>query len=86
MLQKQSTSCLILQYWFKTFLKECTLPAGTNSELSFNLGGVQWIVLCNQEGLKGSSVHKQRHRGELHIEHIMMPFFVTHLGKEQPME
>lgn len=56
---------------FKTLLEKCneevTLPAGTNGELSFNLGGMQWIVLCNQEGLERSSIHKQRHSGELYI-------------------
>lgn len=56
-----------------------TLPAGTDGELSFDLGGVQWVVLRNQEGLKGSSVHKQGHGGELHIQHVVMPLFVTHL-------
>lgn len=58
-------------YDLKALLKKCieevTLPAGTNGELSFNLGGVQWVVLCNQEGLKRSSIHKQRHSGELYI-------------------
>lgn len=43
----------------KKCLEEFTLPAGTNGELRFDLGGVQWVVLCNQEGLKGSSIHKQ---------------------------
>jgi len=56
-----------------------TLPAGTDGELSFDLGGVQRVVLCNQEGLEGGSIHKQRNSGELHIEHIVMPLFVTSL-------
>jgi len=63
--------------------QEFTLPAGTNGELSLDLGGVQWVVLCDQEGLKGGSIHKQRHGGELHIQHIVMPLFVTHLQKKQ---
>lgn len=63
-----------------------TLPAGTNRELSFYLGGVQWVVLCNQEGLKGSPIHKYRNSGELHIKHIVMPLFVTHLERWQQDE
>lgn len=73
MLQLSSTKNLI----------DFTLPAGTNSELSFNLGGMQWVVLCNQEGLKGSPIHKQRHSGELHIQHVVMPLFVTNLWTTQ---
>lgn len=71
---------MILQHYLnKKCIEEFTLPAGTNGELSFYLGGMQWVVLCNQEGLKGSSIHKQRHSGELYIQHIVMPLFVTHL-------
>lgn len=58
---------------------KCTLPAGSNSELGFDLRGVQWVVLCDKEGLKGSAIHKQRDCGELHIQHIVMPLFVTDL-------
>lgn len=56
-----------------------TLPAGTNCELGPNLRGVKWIVLRHHEGLEGSPVHKQGDSGELHVQHIMMPLFVTHL-------
>lgn len=65
---------------FLNKLSGFTLPTGTNGELSFNLGGVQGVILCDQEGLKRGPVHKQRHGGELHVQHIVMPLFVTHLG------
>lgn len=58
---------------------DCTLPAGANSELSFNLGGVERVILCDQEGLEGSSIHKQRHCRELDVQHIVMPFLITDL-------
>lgn len=56
-----------------------TLPTGANCELSLDLRGVQRVVLCDHEGLEGRPIHKQRNSGELHVEHIMMPLFVTHL-------
>lgn len=58
---------------------DCTLPAGANSELSFNLGGVERVILCDQEGLEGRSIHKQSHCRELDVQHIVMPFFITDL-------
>lgn len=54
-----------------------TLPAGTDGKLTFDFGGVQWVVLCNQEWLEHSSIHKERHAGDLDIQHIVMPLFVT---------
>lgn len=59
---------------------EFTLPAGTNGELSFDFGGVQWVVLCNQEWLEHRSIHKERHAGDLHVQHVVMPLFVTCLS------
>lgn len=56
---------------------EFTLPAGTDGELSFDFGGVQWVVLCNQEWLEHSSIHKERHAGDLDVQHVVMPLFVT---------
>lgn len=61
------------------FNKDLTLPAGADGELGLNLGRVQRVILCDQEGLKGGSIHKQRHGGELHVQHIVMPLFVAHL-------
>lgn len=58
---------------------DLTLPAGTDGELGFDLGSVQWIILRHQEGLKGGSIHEQGHSGEFHIQHIVMPLFVAHL-------
>lgn len=57
----------------------CTLPAGANSELSFNLGGMERVILCDQEGLEGNSIHKQRHTRKLDVQHIVVPFFITDL-------
>lgn len=59
------------------------MPAGTDGELGFDLGCVQRVILRDQEGLKGGSVHKQRHGGELHIQHIVVPLFVAHLPHTQ---
>ena len=62
------------------------MPAGTDGELGFDLGGVQWVVLCDQEGLEGGPIHKQRHSGELDIQHIVMPLFVTSLRRTRQRE
>lgn len=56
-----------------------TLPAGTDGKLSFNFGGMQWVVLGNQEWLEHSSIDKESHAGDLHIQHIVVPLFVTRL-------
>lgn len=60
-------------------IDDLTLPTGTDGKLGFDLGCVQRVILCNQEGLKGGSIHKQRHGGELHVQHVVMPLFVAHL-------
>lgn len=76
-------SWIISQHSSDECIEEFTLPAGTNGELRFNLGGVHRVVLCHQEGLKRSAVHKQRHGGELHIQDVVMPLFVTRLWRTQ---
>ena len=62
------------------------MPAGTDGELRLDLGGVQRVVLSDQEGLEGGAVHKQGHGGELHVQHVVMPLFVAHLQTTRQRE
>lgn len=60
----------------------CTLPAGADGELGFDLGGMQRVILRDQERLEGGTIHKQSHCRELDVQHVVMPFFITHLRRE----
>lgn len=59
------------------------MPAGPDSELHVDLGGVQGVVFGDQEGLEGGPVYKESHGGELHVQHVVVPLFVTHLEGER---
>lgn len=59
------------------------MPAGADGELGFDLGGMQRVILRDQEGLKGGTIHKQSHCWELDVQHVVMPFLITHLGGER---
>lgn len=60
----------------------CTLPAGADGELGFDRGGMQRVILRDQERLKCGTIHKQSHCRELDVHHVVMPFFITHLRQE----
>lgn len=40
---------------------------------------MQGVVLGYQERLEGDTVDEQGHRGELDVQHVMMPFLITRL-------
>jgi hypothetical protein len=44
---------------------------------------VQGVVFGDQEGLEGGTVYKESYGGELHVQHVVVPLFVTHLEGER---
>lgn len=60
-----------------------TLPASSNGQLGLQLGSMQGVVLGDQEGLEGHTVHEQGDRGELDVQHVVMPLLIAHLGSEE---
>lgn len=60
-------------------MRRITLPAGSNGKLGLQLGSVHGVVLSHQERLQGDAVDEQGHRGELDVQHVMMPFLIADL-------
>lgn len=64
-------------------LRPLTLPAGAHCQLHVNLRGVDGPVVGDQVGVIGHPVHVEHHDGELHVDDVVVPLFVTDLKERK---